>query len=109
MVGKSGVEGFVWICDFDWKLKKYMETGESYFVFIKYRRDQYLMTHRRYSNRVLSRSKPVLHDWCKKGRAMCYPVSGIKLYVEYIRKQVISLMYTHTHTSRSLWSISGNR
>ena len=21
--------------------------------------------------------EPVLHDWCKKGRGMCYPVCGM--------------------------------
>ena len=24
--------------------------------------------------------KPVLHDWCNKGRGMCYPVCGFSAY-----------------------------
>ena len=26
---------------------------------------------------VLSSFQPVLHDWCNKGRGMCYPVCGM--------------------------------
>ena len=30
-----------------------------------------------YSNTLYFSFQPVLHDWCNKGRCMCYPVCGM--------------------------------
>ena len=37
--------------------------------------------------------QPVLHDWCNKGRGMCYPVCGMVHIKEPLRNKSIRVAY----------------
>ena len=49
--------------------------------------------------------QPVLHDWCNKGRGMCYPVCGmvhIKEPLLLIEKSSLAHVAAAGYTSRNL-------
>ena len=56
--------------------------------------------------------QPVLHDWCNKGRGMCYPVCGftekslqIDLWTALVEANILVTLFNQVNTSNTCLSI----